>query len=87
MFARRAEIYFLLLCFQVNFINSDLCDRVQLFVIEIMGAPGPSKKQRTYVFQGEWKENYCFVENKGNGVRLLCNGNVTIKKYNIERYF
>lgn len=77
----------LVIILQVHFINLDLCARIQMFVIEIISALGPGKEQLTYVFQGEWEENYCFVENKGNGVCLLCNESVTVKKYNIERQF
>src|SRR5277367_1365280 len=50
-----------------------------------MSAP---KKRRTYSYNPDWEEDYCFVEIKEKCVCLLCNFPVaTAKKSNVERHF
>lgn len=47
-----------------------------------------NKKQRTYNFNSEWEEDYCFSEQKGKTTCLLCNATVSVsKKSNVERHF
>lgn len=47
-----------------------------------------AKRQRTYSFNSEWEDQYCFIEYKGKPVCLLCNGSVSVpKKSNVERHF
>jgi hypothetical protein len=47
-----------------------------------------AKRQRSYSFNSEWEEQYCFIEYRGKPVCLLCNGSVSVpKKSNVERHF
>lgn len=47
-----------------------------------------SKRQRTYYFNKEWEELFCFIEYNGKNICLLCNASVALpKKSNIERHF
>jgi hypothetical protein len=47
-----------------------------------------AKGQRSYSFNSEWEEQYCFIEYRGKPACLLCNGGVSVpKKSNVERHF
>jgi hypothetical protein len=47
-----------------------------------------AKRQRSYSFNSEWEEQYCFTEYKEKPVCLLCSGSVSVpKKSNVERHF
>lgn len=47
-----------------------------------------NKKQKTYHFNAEWEEQFCFIFYKEKIVCLLCNSSVAIaKKCNVERHF
>lgn len=49
---------------------------------------GPSKRQRTYNFNTDWEELYCFINIKDKCVCLLCGSTIAIpKKHNVERHF
>ena len=49
---------------------------------------GPSKRQRTYNFNTDWEESYCFVNLKNKCVCLLCGSSIAVpKKHNVERHF
>lgn len=47
-----------------------------------------SKRQRTYNFNTDWEESYCFVDLKDKCICLLCRSIIAMpKKYNVERHF
>jgi hypothetical protein len=47
-----------------------------------------TKRQRNYIFNSEWEDQYYFIEYKGKSVHLLYNGSVSIaKKSTAERHF
>ena len=47
-----------------------------------------ARRQRNYNFNSEWEDQYCFIENKGKPVCLLCNASVSVpKRSNVERHF
>jgi hypothetical protein len=47
-----------------------------------------NKRQKTYHFNVEWEEQFCFIYYKEKSVCLLCNSSVAIaKKCNVERHF
>ncbi|XP_023232148.1 zinc finger BED domain-containing protein 5-like [Centruroides sculpturatus] len=49
---------------------------------------GSSKRQRTYNFNNEWEDLYCFVNLKDKCICLLCGNSVAVpKKHNVERHF
>lgn len=49
---------------------------------------GPSKRQRTYNFNTDWEESYCFINVKNKCVCLLCGSSIAVpKKHNVERHF
>lgn len=49
---------------------------------------GPSKRQRTYNFNTDWEESYCFINLKDKCVCLLCGSSIAVpKKHNVERHF
>lgn len=40
------------------------------------------------IFQEQWTEKFCFIENKGNILCLICKATVAVpKEYNIKRHF
>ncbi|XP_061450843.1 general transcription factor II-I repeat domain-containing protein 2-like isoform X2 [Rhineura floridana] len=46
------------------------------------------KRQRTYLFNKEWEERYCFVDLNGKCVCLLCSSTVAVsKKHNVQRHY
>lgn len=48
----------------------------------------PSKRQRTYNFNADWEESYCFVNLNDKCVCLVCSRSIAAqKKYNVERHF
>ncbi|KAG8233889.1 hypothetical protein J437_LFUL005216 [Ladona fulva] len=49
---------------------------------------GSSKRNRTYNFNTDWEESYCFVNVKDKYVCLLCSCSVAVaKKHYVERHF
>uniref|UniRef100_A0A8D0B0Q1 SCAN box domain-containing protein n=1 Tax=Salvator merianae TaxID=96440 RepID=A0A8D0B0Q1_SALMN len=53
------------------------------------GEPVPTvKRQRTYLFNKEWEERYCFVDLNGKCLCLLCSSTVAVsKKHNVQRHY
>ncbi|XP_053221557.1 zinc finger BED domain-containing protein 5-like isoform X1 [Podarcis raffonei] len=50
--------------------------------------PPTVKRQRTYFFNKEWEERYCFVDLNGKCVCLVCSSTVAVsKKHNVQRHY
>ena len=40
------------------------------------------------IFQEQWTDKFCFIEHKGNIIRLICKATITVlKDYNLKRHF